>query len=197
MGRFRKLSIFFLLSAASLGAAQSLGDFARQQRLAKNLPTASHHVITNEDISAGNRAESLPAASGTKKAARENSPVPATPDASSTAQLRDKIKAQKQKVLELQAHIQEIQKKLDARNNMGDVTASQPIRQLGSSRPGPCELSKEASYHPYQEWCDEPAKWKADLEKTKEKLQTEQAKLEALQEQARQLGFGNSFYDPD
>ena len=186
-----------LLSVASLGAAQSLGEFARQQRLAKNLPTASHHVITNEDISAGNQAGSLPAALGTKKAAHENNnPVPAAPNASSSEQLREKIKAQKQKVLDLQAHIQEIQKKLDARHDIGNVTSNQSVYGADVSRfTSYCGLAVADSSR--QEWCDEPAKWKADLEKTNEKLQTEQAKLEALQEQARQLGFGNSFYDPD
>jgi len=123
MRRFCTLSIFILLTIASLSPAQSLGEFARRQ------------------------------------------------------------------------------KELDARDSVGNVTVSQRVlisgTGMGSPGPGLCEFSNEMSSHPYQEWCDEPAKWKADLEKTKEKLQTEQAALEALQEQARQLGFGNSFYDPD
>ena len=54
-----------------------------------------------------------------------------------------------------------------------------------------------AYYSPYKDWCDEPDKLQADLDKTQKELEVERATLSSMQEEARQQGFGNSVYDPD
>ena len=48
-----------------------------------------------------------------------------------------------------------------------------------------------------KDWCDEPDKLESDIAAAQKELATERTSLDAMQEEARQQGFGNSIYDPD
>jgi hypothetical protein len=194
--------VTLLLFGTAAASSQSLGDVARQerQRQASN-PPSNRHVITNDDLRAGSPGE------GTTAIA-ENSADPFAPRASydpnssAARELQAKIKDQKEKVENLEKSIQELQAKLDARDSVGSVSVYE--RVVGgvtfSSPPpaGTCATyASTGGYNPYQEWCDQPKKWQAEIEAKQTQLDTEHGQLEALQEYARKLGFSSKFYDPD
>src|SRR5437588_4180806 len=180
-------------SAAS-GVSQSLGDIARQQRFLKPAPTA--RVITNEDIAARSgkkdqlaRADITPAIeiSIPKRDSKQQSP----------ADVQSKILAQKQKVKQLDDRIAADQKQLAKHDDIGDVVVSQRVL-IVPVRLGECNLPDYIQERRgYKEWCDEPDKLEADIASAQKELTTERATLDAIQEDARQQGFGNSIYDPD
>ena len=97
----------------------------------------------------------------------------------------------------MEAKARELRKRLDERETPGsDVGVSQRILLLGAG-PGVCATSSAMATNPYKEWCEEPEELLAELDKTEEELQKERLALEALQEEARRMGYGSAFYDPD
>jgi len=184
-----------VLSAAGFG--QSLAEAARQEQTRKSAAPPPHHVYTNEDFpshAADTAAEEEgPAPAEAKPASDQETKKP------SAQELRAKILAQKQKVQALETRIAEIQKRLDERErqSVGDASVYEHVYLGGKSGPGPCALSDAVASHPYQDWCDEPAKLTAEMDKKKAELEKERALLEQMQEEARRMSFRSNVYDPD
>ena len=178
----------------AFGVSQSLGDIARQQRFLKPAPTA--RVITNEDIAARSgkkdqlaRADITPAIeiSIPKRDSKQQSP----------ADVQSKILAQKQKMKQLADRIAADQKQLAKHADIGDVVVSQRVL-IAPVRLGECNLPDYIQERRgYKDWCDEPDKLEADIAAAQKELATERTSLDAMQQEARQQGFGNSIYDPD
>ena len=188
--------------SAALSFSQSLGDIARQQRFLKPAPTA--RVITNEDIAARSgkkdqlaRADITPAIeiSIPKRDSKQQSP----------ADVQSKILAQKQKVKQLEDRIAADKKQLAKHDPIGNSGVSvyervtfQGSLGLGSPGVGFCALPDYIlEQRGLKDWCDEPDKLEADIAAAQKELAVERTSLDAMQEEARQQGFGNSIYDPD
>jgi hypothetical protein len=187
-----------LLFCAALSAAQSLGEVARQERARKNSnPQSVRRVYFNEDLS--KPIDPLNKSDPTKSASSEtdrpvNRPQPVVEE------LRSKIRNQKHKVQLLQEQVDKIQRRIDERESNGTVTMSQRalvVSSTGEVAQGPCAVSKANYYDPYKDWCAEPAKLASELDKLRPELEEAQAALKALQDQARKMGYGNAFFDPD
>jgi hypothetical protein len=151
--------------------------------------------IASENLAAQSSSDS------TSKASNSKTTEASKEEKQSATKLQAKIKAQKQKVRELEANITKLRKRLDAHNaSGGSVTVSQQVLVqpggIGFNH-GLCANSNVITNNPYKEWCEEPAKLTAELEKSQTELKAEQLTLQALQEQARQQGFGSAFYDPE
>lgn len=191
--RLFRLMALLLLGTAACGS-QSLGDVARQERQRQAAsPNPSRHVITNEDLKTR-------AGSGQSTTAiAENSADPFAPRASydpnsaAARELQTQIKDQKQKVQDIEKAIQELQAKLDARGSAGGV---QFMANGWGDGYGPCGLPNSV-YNPNKDWCDQGKKMQAAIDTKQGELSDQRAQLEALQEQARKLGFSSKFYDPD
>ena len=181
----------------SVCAAQSLGEFARQQQAAKNRSAQStRRVYTNDDIPSREAAPVEPA--------REPAPVasPRTPDKQAQTkfanELQRRVRAQKQKIRDMETEIGAIRSRIAERNSAGAVTLTdQKVLIWPDAGPGLCLMSKATYYDPYKDWCDEPVKLEARLDQRKGELSQAQAELEALQEQLRRMGYRSVFYDPD
>ena len=186
---------------AAFGVSQSLGDMARQQRFLKPAPTA--HVITNEDIAAQSGKNQLARADITpaieipipKRDSKQQSPD----------DVQAKILTQKQKVKALEDKIAADKKQLAKHDPIGNsgVTVYErvypySIGGMGSPGVGFCALPDYVlEQRGLKDWCDEPDKLEADIAAAQKELTTERTSLDAMQEEARQQGFGNSIYDPD
>jgi hypothetical protein len=166
-------------------AAQSLGDVARQERAQKKPAATSRHVITEDKIPARPQNKAL-GASGQQADSKSK---PKADDAAqdqdrddhhphSANEIQASIKQQKNTMLTLMARIDTLQRRLDAWKT-SDCTQ---VRYIDA---------------PNQNPCDEPPKIRAALGVARSQLEKEQATLEAMQEEARRLGYGNSVYDPD
>jgi hypothetical protein len=196
----------FALATAILATAcvaQSLGEVARQQRARKKPADTQRRVITEEELRSSTSKEAVAAAESSTnveaKEMKESSPTPASKDDTATAaELQAKIRAQKKKVRELEARVQEIEKKLAARETLRNLQVYQHVLNAEWwNNAGACDLSNALYSNPYKEWCEEPAKLNAELEEKKPELEKERFTLEAMQEQARRQGYGSAFYDPD
>ena len=194
--------------SAALGFSQSLGDFARQQRLLK--PASMAHVITNEELAASSKSNEL-ARADVNPPIHISTPKRDTKQPSSV-DVQGKILAQKQKVKELADRIAADQKQLAKHQSMNGSTVDRDtlsksnlgiyervtIQGLGTSSLAVCQQPDYIQeQRGLKDWCDEPAKLEADIAATQKQLATERATLDAMQEDARQQGFGNSVYDPD
>ena len=175
-----------LLCLALACQAQSLGDVARQQKLKKSAASpAERRVITNEDIQSSGTASA--ATGGT---AKEQGPAPTgsaaktSTDKSATTkdsrpsaeEVKEEVRAQKQKVSLLEAQIKDLQRELE---KWKGVDCSQYVDQEGRS------------------WCEILRKRIAEIDRLKSKLEQERKTVEDMQEAARRLGYGNAVYDPD
>jgi hypothetical protein len=195
-------AVMVVAAFAVSSSAQSLGEVARRERANKQARPSARRILTEDDLREGSSAGKATATASVEA----SEPVEPKPTLSSKdeklspAELQGRIKAQKQKVRELEAKIDELQKQLDARNTIGTVSVAQHVLvQPGGigHNAGVCASLAAVHSHPYKEWCDQPAKLAAEIEQAEVKLREEQAVLEALQEEARRLGFGSAFYDPD
>lgn len=196
--RMRFWSVFGIVAllCSWSSSAQSLGDVARQERARKSQSRqVAQHVYTNEDIS---RRQTIPSESFEEHSndarlqtnQQDSQSMP-------SKELQARIRTQKQRAHELETRIREIQRRLAERSSIGSVTASQSAIALGKRGVGPCELNDAAYTKPYQEWCQEPAKLTAELEKKTAELKEVSKVLGDLQERARRMGYGSAFYDPD
>ena len=194
MGRCLKLcAVCVWLSFVVPSNAQSLGDLARQERARRGDNPRSAHVYTNEDISK----PSAPPSERQPDASNGNKPLLGPDSFNTTAdELRTTIRTQKQKIRDTESQIAAIQKRLDERESVGNVNVSQRIFTLGAG-PGTCAVSSAMTSQPYKDWCDEPAKWSAEIEKHNADLAKMRAALSELQERARRMGYGNGVYDPE
>jgi len=189
-----------LLCCSTVSTAQSLGDVARQERARKSLnPHPERHVFTNEDFSRAKQEE--PASSPSQPDSKSAEPGADGRD-KQARELQSNIRAQKQKVWQLDGKVREIQRQLEAREPLKGMEVSQRISLLSSGGMGYkgqtlCSMAYTLSDPSYQKWCDEANKLSAELDKTNVELKQARAVLEALQEQARRLGYGNAFYDAE
>jgi hypothetical protein len=197
--RMRQLLVVCCLAlyAPPFPTAQSLGDVARQERERKNASSKhSLHVFTNEDISKPGILPTLNSAGNIGTVTDKAKPISADSEDAAAKELQAKIRTQKQKIHDLEARIADVQRRIDQRESVGNVTVSQRAVLLGAG-PGPCAISDSGGYSPYKDWCDEPAKLTAELDKYRTQLRQEQNVLADLQEKASRTGYGNAFYDPD
>jgi len=182
-----------LLCPAVGSQSQSLGDVARQARTRKGDSPRSAHVYTNEDISK----PSAPPSEHQPNSSKGSNPPPGQDSFNTTAdELRNRILAQKQTIHDAESQIAVLQKRLDERESVGNVTVSQRVFTPGTG-PGACAASSAMTSQPYKEWCDEPAKWSADIEKRNAELTKMRASLAELEERVRRMGYGNGVYDPE
>lgn len=180
----RKLIGILLISSlcALTSAAQSLADAARQQQTAKkSSSSAPKHVITNEDLGSSSKSDDSGAKPATQKVAAATSSDAASPalaaeDHPSAEQVQDQVKAERQKIAQLEAQTSELQKQLDVWKT-SDCTHY--LRPDNSNT------------------CDIPQKLTAELDRTKSQLAQEKKNLETIQDDARKMGFANSVYDPN
>lgn len=184
MKAFRPILALAVISCwiVPICAAQSLGDAARQQKQKKAsspTPAKVKHVITNEDI--GSQSQSTdsgakPETGKTGKNPEQESASASDSNAPSGPELQARIKEHRQRIAQVEAYMKDLQQQMEPWKT-SDCTH---ILHAGTS----------------QNTCDIPQKLTADYEKAKGQLQEEKTSLEATQEQARRLGYGNSFYDP-
>ncbi|HTC94535.1 MAG TPA: hypothetical protein VK699_13935 [Terriglobales bacterium] len=178
-----------MLCYGILSHAQSLGEVARQQRQAntKNSHRASH-VVTNEDITSKAESGDVAVASSAKEDSTPDTAKGKDTKAASASALQTKIKAQKQKIAALKAHLEELQRQLEDWNKAAWENST-------ISYVSPCAF--QAYDKSAQEWCDTPKRLRAESEKTQTELEAEQKDLEQTQEEVRRMGYGNAFYDPE
>ena len=180
----RKLIGFLLISflGGATCTAQSLADAARQQQTAKKSgSSAPKHVITNEDFASSSKSDDSGAKRATQKVAAATSSdspsaAPAAEDHPSAEQVQDQVKAERQKIAQLQAQTSDLQTQLEQWKT-SDCTHY--LRPDNSNT------------------CDIPQKLTAELDRTKSQLEQEKKNLETIQEDARKMGFANSVYDPN
>ena len=186
------IAVALLCFLAASGVSQSLGDIARQQRFLKPAPTA--RVITNDDIAARSGKKDQLARADITPAIEISIPKR---DSKSPDDVQAKILTQKQKVKALEDRIAADKKQLAKHTDIGDVVVSQRVL-IAPVRLGECNLPDYIQERRgYKDWCDEPDKLEADIAAARKELATERTSLDAMQEEARQQGFGNSIYDPD
>jgi hypothetical protein len=185
-----------VILTSSYAGAQSLGDVARQQRFVRK-PTGVK-VITNDDFQA--QPESLPVAdmafdSTIARSPEEKKQSTGKPSAEA---VKLKVRAQKQKIHELEAHIKNDQKRLDYLKGIpSNVTVYQQAHLSGANT-GWCSAPSALYSRPdIQELCAEPAKLQQDIDATQSQLKQELDALEQMQEEARRMGYGSSVYDAD
>jgi hypothetical protein len=181
-GYLQSLTVTLILcSGTMLCRAQSLGEVARQQQQKKTVPTQPkpRHIIPDDDLkSSSGSSPGSPTSNGENKNKKSAHDQLESTDsnASSAAEIQERIKEQKQLIGEIQGSIKDIQEQLEQWKT-SDCTH---VVYAGTSK----------------NTCDLPPKLTAELERTKSQLKTEQANLEEMQEEARHLGYGNSVYDP-
>jgi small-conductance mechanosensitive channel len=185
-----------MVLSCTLCAAQLLVDVASQECARKTgSQQSAKHVYTNEDLA---------------EASAQNPSVSQFPDSSnvdtpSTTQsqnlaktIQSAIRSQKAKVHKLESRISEIERRLDQRN--GPPGQKVLVYGTGPGAPGPglCALSRASGYYdPYKDWCDEPEKLSAELDKRQAELKDTQTAVEGLQERLHRMGYGSAFYDPE
>lgn len=180
MYAFRKTAIigFSFIWGVLSCSAQSLGEAAReQQALKKSSSSASKRVITNDDLHSGEHlaeASAKPAVKSGNDATSESAGAGA--DHLSADEVKARIKAQRQKIAQLAAQMDNLQKEMEPWKG-SDCT--HVLRPDNSNT------------------CDIPQKLTAELDRTKGQLDQERKNLESMQEDARQMGYANSVYDPN
>ena len=195
-----------LFACAITCAAQSLGEMSRLEK-ARQSKLPPRHVITNDDLhpssSASQPEVKEPPATKKKELVAEDT-KPTADDVTAV------IRAQKQKIKALEDHLREDQKKLDEHNTpiKGNVQVSQlntyetvfvqSANGLGAFSMGLCARPDLLYGRPdLQDWCAEPDRLQDDMDKTQAELEQERQRLEAMQEEARHMGFNSVVYDPD
>src|SRR5438105_1895909 len=190
------IAVAVVCFSAALALSQSLGDIARQQRFLKPAPTA--RVITNDDIAARSGKKDQLARADITPAIEISIPKR---DSKSPDDVQAKILTQKQKVKALEDRIAADKKQLAKHDPMSNMSVYERANQLVTGmgpQSGFCALPDYILERKgLKEWCDEPDKLEADIASAQKELTTERATLDAMQEDARQRGFGNSIYDPD
>ena len=180
MYAFRKTAIigFSLIWGVLSCSAQSLGDAAREQQvLKKSNSSASKHLITNDDLHSGEHFTQDRAKPAVKTGdAAESKSAGASTDHLSADEVKAGIKAQRQKITQLEAQMDDLQKEMEAWKG-SDCT--HVLRPDNSNT------------------CDIPQKLTAELDRTKGQLDQEKKNLKSMQEDARQMGYANSVYDPN
>jgi len=171
-----------LTVAGALAQSQPLGDVARQQQLGKQQSAGPQHVITNEDLPQA--APPSPAETkSTDTAKAEKNAANKADELSDPSDVRGKISAQKQKVEELEAKIAADQRQLAKHDRVDIGVHILPYCIM------PDYVQEQRGY---KDWCDEPAKLQAEIDDLQKQLESERVTLNAMQEEARRQGFGNS-----
>jgi len=171
-----------LFCSASICVAQSLGDVARQNRLKK--PPAAHRVVTDEDAPAANQPNASKPEKGAAKSAEQKADSQQSSDSAdeqrpkrkSVDQVRNGILAQRRKIRGVEEESAELQERI---NQWKGSDCTQVLYPDGSNA------------------CDELPQLNTTANRLKSQLVRERTKLDALQEDGRRLGYGNSVYDPE
>ena len=197
-------------ACAISGAAQSLGEMSRLEK-ARQSKLPPRHVITNDELQhPSSTAPATPeTTSPTTKppAKKELSQTDTKPTAAGVTAV---IRAQKEKIKALEDRLRADQKKLDEHNTsvkgnvqVSDLNVYEYIGTyntgagLGPS-PGLCAVANASYGRPdLKDWCAEPDRLQDDMDKTQAQLDQERQRLEAMQEEARHMGFNSVVYDPD
>ena len=180
MYAFRKTAIivFSFIWGVLSCSAQSLGDAAREQQASKkSSSSAPKRVITNDDLHSGEHlteASAKPAVKSGNGAKSES--AGASAEHLSADEVKAGIKAQRQKIAQLEAQMDDLQKEMEPWKG-SDCT--HVVRPDNSNT------------------CDIPQKLTAELDRTKGQLDQEKKNLQSMQEDARQWGYANSVYDPN
>jgi hypothetical protein len=173
------ISACFLLSIAS-AFAQSLGEVAREQRQKQQSKDAraAKKVITDEDLPAhtGRDADSDHTSDKDKKDKSDKKDVQAAPEGAKNTsaageQWKSRILAQKRLVADMQRQADRL---------AASIHFVDPNAYWNGPEYNQAQTRKQEKLHQFQEQIEE-----------------QKAKLEAMQEAARQAGFGNAVYDPE
>src|SRR2546429_8225992 len=150
-----------LFCSASICAAQSLGDVARQNRLKK--APAAHRVVTDDDGPAAGKLDDAPAKKADSKADSPKSADSADsekPKTKSADQVRNGVLAQRRKISTLEEERKDLQERID--------------QWKGSN----CTM---VLYRDGSNACDQLPQLKATDNRLKSQLAREHATLDALQ----------------
>jgi hypothetical protein len=173
------ISVCFLLMVVS-SFGQSLGDVAREQRQKQQSKgaRAAKKVITDEDLPAHTTpdADSDHTSDKDKKDKSDKKDVQGTPaGAKNTSaageQWKARILAQKRVVADMQRQADRL---------AASIHFVDPNAYWNGPEYNQAQTRKQEKLHQFQEQIEE-----------------QKAKLEAMQEAARQAGFGNAVYDPE
>jgi hypothetical protein len=182
------LALAGLLTGTS--AAQSLGDYARQQRAKKGPAPAEVKEYTNDNLptSGGLGASSASSATTANSAssATSTSAAKATGDADSE---KDKAKLEsewKDKIAKQKNEINQLQRELDVadrENNSRQAQTQTNSQDLGSRLRNPVL------------WASENKKYQDELEGKKKDLEAAKQKLEDMKDALRKAGLPNTWAD--
>jgi hypothetical protein len=176
MPRFQRFSTLAICSLAlsSLCFSQSVADAARQQKAKKGATDKPEprHVITNDDVASGTTVAS---AEKPRPNVEDSKPSEKT-SPGSEEEMQKRIRTERQRIAKIEAYMADIQHEMD-KWKTSDCTHV---------------LHANTSINA----CDEPQKLTRRYEEAQGRLKNEQSTLADLQEEARRLGYGNSFYDP-
>ena len=158
--------------------AQSLGDVARQQQADKTSAPKTKHVITNDDIApVAKPADTSSKTSKKKSTPGSPAPADANADRPSAQQIQTTIKEQRERILDVEEQLKDIEKKQDIWKT-SDCTH---VMHANSSINA----------------CDEVQRLNSEHETVKAQLAQEKKNLADMQEDARKMGYGNTVYDPN
>ena len=161
---------------ASVCAAQSVADAARQEQQKKAAAApAKRHVITDDDIASGAAAKSAP--DKDPKSAEPSTAASGENGKPSAAEVTAQVKKQKQRVADAEASLKEVEQ------------LAEKWKTSDCSRVIYTESQKNL--------CADVAKIPEQLKRAQDRVAREKSALETMQESARKAGYHSNVYDPD
>jgi hypothetical protein len=186
------------------GEPQSVADAARASKR-QHESAVPAKVYRNKDVQDRKDAGNSPAENSSTAAstASQTAVAPASPDPVPTTKgkspprnaaafeaqgnvLRNQVRVQKGKIMDIQNHITSLKNQFAAWSADFSQDDEAPL----------CWTSLHDSPY-YKEWCDTGRNLKAQYEASQRQLEQEKARLEQMQEDIRRKGYGNAVYDPD
>jgi hypothetical protein len=152
----------------ALAGAQSLGEFAREQRQLKH-PSAKK-VYTNDDIPSVREAETAPPATAeAKPAAKEDKAKAAEPDDKSG-------KVYEVRIAELKKEVAQLEREINVNQRENRLRVAQYYSDAGNA------------LRDSKAWAEEQRKAQAELDAKQKDLAAAKEKLAAAEEEARKAG---------
>lgn len=172
---------------ATAAAAQSLGEYARQQRAQKPPTPASVKVYTNDNLPApGGQGEGGPATASPTAASAKTS-AEAEKTEKKAAEDRSKLEAEwRAKFAEQKNHIAMLEREL----KLPGVDNNMKLTALYSGLYDP-----KVAQNPAHTVGQDDTKYKSEIEEKKKALEEAKEKLEGMKDQLRRDGLPNSWAD--
>ncbi len=164
---------------AAPAAAQSLGDYARQQRAKKPPTTQGVKEYTNDNLPTSGGGVSVAAADPGSAATSQPDASPGKDRGKQEAEWRAKFAAQKEGIAKLEREIGVAERENNSRQAQTQTTS----QDLGSRLRNPVL------------WAAENKKYQDEIEGKKKGLAEARQKLEDMKEDLRKAGLPNSWAD--